>query len=72
MFLSTFGPQQPNLCVLDNWIASSGMEFIDQINAEYKEKPNQGAINNRGNAYLNSEFPQLSFIQSAKTSAGDA
>mmetsp|Transcript_2767 Transcript_2767/g.4750 ORF Transcript_2767/g.4750 Transcript_2767/m.4750 type:complete len:182 (-) Transcript_2767:33-578(-) len=46
----------------------SGMEFVDQINEEYRELPNQGKINNRGNEYLDKEFPRLSFIASAKTS----
>ena len=39
-----------------------GMEFIDLINAEYREKPNQGKIQRRGNEYLNEEFPNLSYI----------
>lgn len=51
----------------------SGMEVIDRINGEYKEKPNQGKIQTKGNAYLLDEFPRLSFIKSAKfVSSADA
>lgn len=39
-----------------------GMEWIDKINSEYREKPNQGQIVNKGNAYLQEEFPTLSYI----------
>ncbi len=44
----------------------SGMEFVDKINAEYKERPDQGKIQNRGNEYLNKDFPRLSYIKSAR------
>lgn len=44
----------------------SGMDVVDRINEEYVEKPNQGKIQNRGNAYLLQEFPRLSFIKSAR------
>jgi peptidyl-prolyl cis-trans isomerase A (cyclophilin A) len=40
----------------------SGMEFVDAIQNKYKEKPAQGKIVNRGNAYLEEEFPDLSYI----------
>ena len=51
----------------------SGMEVIDSINGEYAEKPNQGKIQTKGNAYLMNEFPRLSFIKSAKfVSSADA
>lgn len=39
-----------------------GMEFIDLINSEYREKPKQGQIVNKGNVYLQQEFPKLSYI----------
>mmetsp|Transcript_20307 Transcript_20307/g.42913 ORF Transcript_20307/g.42913 Transcript_20307/m.42913 type:complete len:274 (-) Transcript_20307:988-1809(-) len=43
-----------------------GMDVIDRIYSEYREKPNQGLIQNKGNSYLEKEFPKLSFIKSAR------
>jgi len=43
----------------------SGMEYVDQIYDGYGEKPNQGKIQNKGNAYLDKEFPLLSYIQTS-------
>jgi len=43
----------------------SGMEVVEKINSQYGEKPNQGAIQNEGNAYLNKEFPKLDFVKKA-------
>jgi peptidyl-prolyl cis-trans isomerase A (cyclophilin A) len=43
-----------------------GMEFVDQIYDAYKEKPDQGKIQKNGNEYLTKEFPNLSYIASAK------
>jgi peptidyl-prolyl cis-trans isomerase A (cyclophilin A) len=43
-----------------------GMKFVDQINDEYRELPDQGKIRNKGNAYLEKEFPNLSYIASSK------
>ena len=43
-----------------------GMDLVQRINNEYHEKPNQGKIQNQGNAYLNKEFPRLSYIQSLR------
>ena len=39
------------------------MEFIDAIYDGYREKPNQGKIQRRGNEYLDEEFPLLSYIE---------
>lgn len=47
-------------------VITEGMEFVDQIYAEYREKPNQGKIQGKGNAYLDKEFPKLSYV--SKTS----
>jgi cyclophilin family peptidyl-prolyl cis-trans isomerase len=44
----------------------SGMEVVKAITAEYGEKPDQGQIQSRGNAYLQEKFPNLDFIKSAK------
>jgi peptidyl-prolyl cis-trans isomerase A (cyclophilin A) len=44
----------------------SGMEFVDQIYSGYLEKPNQGKIQQRGNGYLEEEFPKLSWISEVK------
>lgn len=49
-----------------------GMEFVDQINDEYKEKPNQGKIQNQGNVYLDQEFPNLSYVASIREITPDA
>jgi peptidyl-prolyl cis-trans isomerase A (cyclophilin A) len=43
----------------------SGMEAVDKINAEYREQPDQGAIQGRGNAYLTSAFPRLDYVKKA-------
>jgi peptidyl-prolyl cis-trans isomerase A (cyclophilin A) len=43
-----------------------GMEFVDEINFEYKEKPGQGKIQQEGNSYLLKEFPNLSYIESIR------
>merc|ERR1712216_556709 len=39
-----------------------GMPIVQRIYAEYGESPNQAHIQEHGNAYLNDEFPSLSFI----------
>jgi peptidyl-prolyl cis-trans isomerase A (cyclophilin A) len=43
----------------------SGMESVDKINAQYRQDPDQGQIQMRGNAYLNKEFPKLDYIRKA-------
>lgn len=43
-----------------------GMDVVDSINSEYREKPDQGQIQSRGNEYLNKVFPNLDYIKSAK------
>ena len=42
-----------------------GMDVVDKINPEYRENPNQGAIEAEGNAYLKKNFPNLDYIKSA-------
>jgi peptidyl-prolyl cis-trans isomerase A (cyclophilin A) len=43
-----------------------GMETVEKINAEYGEQPDQQAIERRGNAYLNENFPRLDYIKAAR------
>ncbi|EDQ89112.1 uncharacterized protein MONBRDRAFT_8504 [Monosiga brevicollis MX1] len=44
-----------------------GMDNVVQhINAEYREKPNQGLIQAKGNPYLKSTFPKLDYIVAAR------
>lgn len=42
----------------------SGMEYVDRINSEYREQPQQPMITARGNEYLIQQFPRLSYIKS--------
>jgi peptidyl-prolyl cis-trans isomerase A (cyclophilin A) len=44
---------------------TSGMEAVEKINSEAGEKPNQGAIQSQGNAYLKKEFPKLDYVKTA-------
>ena len=47
------------------------MEYIDAIYAGYGEKPDQGKIQRDGNAYLDREFPLLSFISKTRDAAAE-
>lgn len=55
----------------------SGMEVVDALHAAYGEGaprgsgPNQARIQAEGNAYLESEFPDLDFVQRATIVEGD-
>lgn len=42
----------------------SGMNVVDRIYKGYGEKPAQGMIQSKGNAYLESQFPKLTYISS--------
>merc|ERR1712039_565133 len=39
-----------------------GMDVVDKIQSKYREQPNQGQIQSRGNEYLQSAFPDMSFV----------
>jgi peptidyl-prolyl cis-trans isomerase A (cyclophilin A) len=43
----------------------SGMDAVDKINAEYREKPDQGAIQSQGNTYLKAQFPKMDYVKKA-------
>jgi peptidyl-prolyl cis-trans isomerase A (cyclophilin A) len=44
---------------------TEGMDIVDQLNKEYGERPDQGAITEQGKAYLDKNFPRLDSIKSA-------
>jgi peptidyl-prolyl cis-trans isomerase A (cyclophilin A) len=44
---------------------TEGMDVVDKINSEYRETPNQGAIQMQGNEYLKKNFSNLDYIKSA-------
>lgn len=47
-------------------VVLSGMEHVDRVYDGYREKPLQPRIQARGNAYLEEEFPLLSYIESVE------
>lgn len=42
-----------------------GMDVVEKINSLYGERPDQGQIQRKGNAYLNKDFPKLDGITKA-------
>jgi peptidyl-prolyl cis-trans isomerase A (cyclophilin A) len=44
---------------------TTGMDAVQKITDQYGEKPNQGAIQSQGNAYLNKDFPKLDYVKKA-------
>jgi peptidyl-prolyl cis-trans isomerase A (cyclophilin A) len=44
----------------------TGMEVVDKLYSGYGESPDQGMIQNQGNAYLESKFPRLDYIKTAR------
>ena len=43
----------------------SGIEVVDGLYAGYEERPDQGLIDEEGNAYLVREFPNLDYVKKA-------
>ena len=41
---------------------TSGMDVVDNFDAEYGEQPSQSQITSQGNAYLTTNFPNLDYI----------
>jgi peptidyl-prolyl cis-trans isomerase A (cyclophilin A) len=46
-------------------VLDEGMKVVEQIYSGYGERPDQGAITARGNAYLTSKFPKMDYIKKA-------
>ncbi len=44
---------------------TSGMDVVDHIYAGYGEQPDQEQIADRGNAYLQAQYPKLDYIRTA-------
>jgi peptidyl-prolyl cis-trans isomerase A (cyclophilin A) len=44
---------------------TEGIEVVDKITSQYGQRPNQGLIQSRGNAYLKEDFPKLDYIKKA-------
>jgi cyclophilin family peptidyl-prolyl cis-trans isomerase len=44
----------------------TGLDLIDTIQDQYREQPNQNQIQQRGNEYLEENFPNLTFIAQAR------
>ena len=42
-----------------------GMDVVDKIYSKYGEQPDQGAIQEKGNEYLNAKFPKLDGVKKA-------
>ena len=44
----------------------SGMDVVKSIYSGYREEPDQGMIQAQGNAYLESKFPRLDYVKTAR------
>ena len=52
-------------------LEGDGLKVVKQI-YDVGEKPDQSQIYNRGNAYLNEAFPEISYIKTARAIPGEA
>ncbi len=50
---------------------TEGIEVVDKITSQYGQRPNQGLIQSRGNAYLKEDFPKLDYIKKATVVAAE-
>lgn len=50
-------------------VLGDGMDVVDQIQSKYKEDPDQGLIESQGNAYLEKNFKDLSYITVVESAA---
>ena len=48
-----------------------GMNKVNAINAQYRERPNQGAMRQQGNEYVFTEFPRIDYIKTVTFVGGD-
>lgn len=48
-----------------------GMDVVDKINDEYRERPSQALIERHGDAYLEREFPRLDHVEKATILSDD-
>jgi peptidyl-prolyl cis-trans isomerase A (cyclophilin A) len=48
-----------------------GMEVVDSLYSGYGESPDQGMIQTQGNSYLESKFPRLDYIKTARIVQGE-
>lgn len=52
-------------------VAGDGMKIVDAIYSGYGQQPDQGQIQTQGNTYLESAFPNLSYIIDARIVSSD-
>lgn len=45
-----------------------GMDVVKKLYSSYGERPDQGAIQSKGNSYLKGSFPEMDYIKSAEIS----
>ncbi|MFP6649738.1 MAG: peptidylprolyl isomerase [Pirellulaceae bacterium] len=50
---------------------TEGIEVVDKITSQYGQRPDQGLIQSRGNAYLKEDFPKLDYIKKATIVAAE-